>query len=191
MPLVVLASNWWALVARGVIAILFGVAAFVWPGVSLTALVLLFAAFALADGILAIVLGVRGFRRDERWGAFLIQGILGIGIAVVTVLWPAITALALLFLVAAWAILTGVLEIVAAVRLRREIRGEWLLALAGVASVGFGVLLVIYPGAGILALLWLLAVYAIVLGILLVWLGFRLRGWLRHPPGLESAPRPT
>jgi len=191
MALVLLANNWWALAVRGGLAILFGIVTLVWPGISLTALVLLFAAFALVDGILAIVAGVRGFRRDQRWGAFLLQGILGIAVAVLTVFWPAITALALVLLIAAWAIVTGILEIVAAVRLRREIRGEWLLALAGVASIAFGVLLVLNPGAGALALLWLIGAYAIVFGLLLIGLAFRLRGWLRHPPRFEGATRPA
>lgn len=191
MALVLLANNWWALAVRGGLAILFGIVTFAWPGISLAALVLLFAAFALVDGFLAIVAGVRGFRRDQRWGAFMLHGILGIGVAVLTVFWPAITALALVMLIAAWAIVTGILEIVAAVRLRREIRGEWLLALAGVASIAFGVLLVLNPGAGALALLWLIGAYAIVLGLLLIGLAFRLRGWLRHPPHFEGAARPA
>lgn len=191
MPVIILASNWWALAVRGALAILFGIIAFVWPGISLTALVLLFAAFAFVDGVFAIVMGVRGIRGDERWWAFLLEGILGVGAAVVTVLWPAITALALLFLIAAWAIVTGVLEIVAAVRLRRVIRGEWLLALAGVASIAFGVLLALNPGAGALAVLWLIGAYAIVFGALLVGLGFRLRGWLKHPPTFEGLARPA
>ena len=191
MAVVILAYNWWALAVRGALAILFGILAFLWPGISLTALVLLFAAFAFADGVLAIVTGVRGIRGDGRWWAVLLEGMLGIAVAVLTVLWPAITALALLFLIAAWAIVNGLLEIVAAVRLRRVIRGEWLLALAGVASIVFGVMLALNPGAGALALLWLIAAYAIVFGVLLVGLGFRLRGWLNHAPTFEGRPRPA
>jgi uncharacterized membrane protein HdeD (DUF308 family) len=189
MPIIVLANNWWALAVRGALAILFGIIAFLAPGISLTALVLLFAAFAFADGVFAVVAAVRGIRRDERWWAFLLEGVLGIAVAVVTVLWPAITAIVLVLLIAAWAVITGVLEIVAAVRLRREIRGEWLLALAGVASIALGVLLALNPGAGALALLWLIGAYAIVFGALLVALSFRLRGWLRHPPHFEKMPR--
>jgi uncharacterized membrane protein HdeD (DUF308 family) len=189
--LLVFARNWWALAVRGALAILFGIITWIWPGLSLTALVLLFAAFAFADGVLAILAGVRGFRHDERWWAFLLEGVLGVAFAVATAFWPVITALALLMLIAAWALVTGVLEIVAAVRLRREIRGEWLLGLAGAASIAFGVLLVLRPGAGALALLWLIGAYAIVFGLLLVALGFRLRGWLRHPPGLEEVARPA
>ena len=191
MAVVFLASNWWALALRGAIAILFGIFALLWPGISVAALVLLFAVFAFADGVFAIVAGVRGIRRDERWWAFLLEGFLGIAVAVLTVLWPAITTLALLFLIAAWAIATGLVEIAAAVRLRREIRGEWLLVLAGVASIAFGVLLALNPGAGALALLWVIGAYAIVFGALLIRLGFRLRAWLRHPPRFESIPRPA
>jgi uncharacterized membrane protein HdeD (DUF308 family) len=191
MAVIIFAHNWWALAVRGALAILFGIIAFVWPGISLTALVLLFGAFAFVDGVFAIVTGVRGIRRDDRWWAFLLEGILGVAVAVLTVLWPAITALALLLLIAAWATVTGVLEIVAAVRLRRVIRGEWLLGLAGVASIVFGVLLALNPGAGALAVLWLIGAYAIVFGALLVALGFRLRGWLKHPPTFEGLPRPA
>jgi uncharacterized membrane protein HdeD (DUF308 family) len=191
MPIMVLANSWWTLAVRGALAILFGIIAFLAPGISLTALVLLFAAFAFADGVFAIVAAVRGIRRDERWWAFLLEGVLGVMVAVLTVLWPAITAMVLVLLIAAWAVITGVLEIVAAVRLRREIKGEWLLALAGVASIALGVLLALNPGAGALALLWLIGAYAIVFGALLVGLGFRLRGCLRHPPHFESIARPA
>jgi uncharacterized membrane protein HdeD (DUF308 family) len=189
--LLVLARNWWTLAVRGALAILFGIITGIWPGLSLTALVLLFAAFAFAGGVLAILAGVRGYRRGERWWALVLEGILGVAVAVLTAFWPAITALALLMLIGAWAVVTGVFEIVAAVRLRREIQGEWLLGLAGAASIAFGVLLVLRPGAGALAVLWLIGAYAIVFGVLLVALGFRLRGWLRHPPGLEGLARPA
>jgi uncharacterized membrane protein HdeD (DUF308 family) len=191
MAVVILAYSWWALAVRGALAILFGILAFLWPGISLTALVLLFAAFAFADGVFAIVTGVRGIRGGERWGALLLEGVMGVAVAVLTVLWPAITALALLFLIAIWAIVTGLLEIVAAVRLRQVIRGEWLLALAGVASIVFGGMLILNPGAGALAVLWLIAAYAIVFGALLVGLGFRLRGWLKHAPTVEGLARPA
>src|SRR5215216_2831266 len=120
----VLARNWWALVLRGVFAVLFGLAAFFWPAITLAALVLLFGAYALADGLFAVVAAITGADRQTRWWALLLEGIAGILAATATVLWPGLTALALLYLIAAWAILTGVLEIVAAVRLRREIEGE-------------------------------------------------------------------
>jgi uncharacterized membrane protein HdeD (DUF308 family) len=145
----VLARNWWLLAIRGVAAILFGIGAFLWPGITIAVLVLLFGAYALVAGI--------------------VTGIL-------TFMWPNITALVLLYFIAAWAIFTGVFEIAAAIRLRQEIEGEWMLILAGIASLIFGVLLFITPGAGALAVVWLIASYALLFGILLLVLAFRLRG---------------
>jgi uncharacterized membrane protein HdeD (DUF308 family) len=191
MPVLILANNWWALALRGAIAIVFGLFALLWPGMSLTALVLLFAAFAFIDGLLALIAGIRGFGRADRWGAFLLEGVLGLAIAVVTVVWPAITALVFVVLIAAWAILTGLLELIAAVRLRREVRGEWLLALGGLASLGLGLLLVLNPSAGVVVLLWLIGAYAIVFGLVLIGLGLRLRGWLKRAQPVEGIPWPA
>jgi uncharacterized membrane protein HdeD (DUF308 family) len=173
----VLSRYWWLVGIRGVAAILFGIAAFLWPGITLAVLVLFFGIYALIDGIFAVIAGIAGFRKEERWWMMLLQGVAGIILGVLTLLWPDITALVLLYFIAAWAIVTGVFEIVAAIRLRREIEGEWLLVLAGVCSVIFGVLLVILPGHGALAVVWLIGAYAIVYGVLLVVLAFRLRGW--------------
>jgi uncharacterized membrane protein HdeD (DUF308 family) len=172
----VLARNWWALVLRGLFAVLFGLAAFFWPGITLAALVLLFGAYALADGIFAIVAAITGADRQTRWWALLLEGIAGILAATATVVWPGLTALALLYLIAAWAIVTGIFEIVAAVRLRREIEGEWLLGLSGMASVRFGLYVAAFPGPGALAVVWIIGAYALVAGILLIALGLRLRG---------------
>lgn len=172
----VLARNWWALALRGLFAVLFGLAVFIWPGLTLLALVALFAAYALVDGVFSIVAAIRAAGRHARWWPLLLEGLLGIAAGVVAFLWPNITALALLYVIAAWAIVTGVFEIVAAIRLRREIEGELLLGLAGLASVIFGVLLILFPGAGALAVLWLIGGFAIAFGILLILLGFRLRG---------------
>jgi uncharacterized membrane protein HdeD (DUF308 family) len=177
--LLVLARNWWMLALRGLVAVLFGLVAIVWPGLTLTALVLLFGAYALVDGVFAVVSALRTASRQSRWWMLLIEGVIGIVIGVVTFLWPDITALALLYLIAAWAIVTGVFEILAAIRLRREITGEWLLALSGIASVLFGLLLVILPGAGALAVVWLIGIYALIFGVLLIVLAFRLRSWGR------------
>ena len=171
----VLSRNWWALALRGLAAIVFGVLAFVWPGLTLWALVLLFGAYMLVDGIFAIVAVVRAAGREARWGLLLVEGVLGVLAGLVAFLWPGITALALLYLVAAWAIVTGILQIVGAVRLRREIEGEWALILGGVLSVIFGVVLVVLPGPGILALVWLIGAYAVVSGVLLIVLAFRVR----------------
>jgi uncharacterized membrane protein HdeD (DUF308 family) len=162
--LAMLARNWWALALRGLAAIVFGVMVFVWPEISLLVLVLWFGAYALVDGILAIVAAVRASGRQQRWGAILLEGIIGIVAGLVT-------------LIAAWSILTGIFEIAAAIRLRREITGEWLLGLGGVASLLFGVLLMLYPGVGALALLWLIGAYALAFGVVLLLLAFRLRRW--------------
>jgi uncharacterized membrane protein HdeD (DUF308 family) len=173
--MVVLAHNWWALVLRGVFAILFGVMAFAWPGITLGAMVLLYGAYALIDGVFAIVAAVTGRRQGMPWWALLIEGIAGIAIGVMTFAWPGITALVLLCLIAAWATVTGVFEIIAAIQLRKEIRGEWILALSGVLSILLGVLLVSRPTVGLLWIVWMTGAYAIVFGSLLLTLGFRLR----------------
>jgi uncharacterized membrane protein HdeD (DUF308 family) len=173
---VVLARNWWALALRGLAAVLFGIMAFAWPGMTLGVLVLLYGAYALVDGVLAIIAAVAGRTSGMPWWALLLEGVLGITVGILTFAWPGITALVLLYLIAAWAVATGVFEVVAAIRLRREIRGEWLLALSGIISVLFGVALVINPVGGALAVVWLIGAYAIAFGVLLIALGFRLRG---------------
>jgi uncharacterized membrane protein HdeD (DUF308 family) len=171
----VLSRNWWALALRGLAAIVFGVLAFAWPGLTLWALVLLFGAYMLVDGIFAIVGAVRAAGRETRWWLLLVEGVLGVLAGLVAFLWPGITALALLYLVAAWAIATGILQIIGAIRLRREIEGEWALILGGVLSVIFGLVLAVLPGSGILALVWLIGAYAVVSGVLLIVLAFRVR----------------
>jgi uncharacterized membrane protein HdeD (DUF308 family) len=174
-----LTRNWWAVALRGLAGILFGVITFVSPGISLAALVLLFGAYSFADGVLSIVSAVRR-RGADRWWLLLLQGIVGIGAGVVTLLWPGITAIALLFVVAAWALVGGALQVAAAIRLRKVITGEWLLALGGVLTIALGVLLVLFPGPGALALVIWIGAYAFVFGIVLLVLGFKLRG-LRSP----------
>ena len=129
-----MAKNWWSLLIRGIAAILFGILTFVWPGITVTALVFLFAAYALVDGVVSLAGAVRAAEAHDRWGALLLEGIVGIAAAIVTIVWPGLTAVSLVFVIAVWAIITGVAEIAAAVRLRRHIHGEWLLALAGVLS---------------------------------------------------------
>jgi uncharacterized membrane protein HdeD (DUF308 family) len=174
---VVLARNWWSLVIRGVLGILVGILTFIWPGITLAALVFLFAGYSLVDGAMSIAGAVRSAAAHERWGVLLFEGIVGIGVAVITVLWPAITALSLVYVMAAWAVVTGVAEIVAAVRLRKYISGEWLLVLGGIASVVFGVLVAAVPLAGALVIALWFGAYALVFGVILVALGFRLRNW--------------
>jgi uncharacterized membrane protein HdeD (DUF308 family) len=180
MDIDALAHNWPVVMLRGVAAVLFGVVAFLAPGISLAALVLVFGAYAFADGILAIVTAVRR-RGADRWWVLLLEGLAGVAVGLLTIMWPGITALTLLYLIAAWALVTGVLEIAAAIRLRKVITGEWLLALTGVASVLFGLLLVIAPGAGALAVVLWIGAYALVFGCLLIALSFRLRRWTRAP----------
>jgi len=157
------------------VAVLFGILVWVQPGISLAALVLLFGAYCMADGILGVWTALAGTKDHEYWWLLLLNGLLGIGIGLLTFLAPGITALALLFYIAIWAVATGVLEISAAIRLRKEIGNEWLLLLSGLASVVLGVLLAAQPAAGVLAVLWLIGAYAIVFGVLLLLLAFKLR----------------
>ena len=171
-----LARYWWTFVLRGVVAILFGILAFMRPGITVEALVFLFAFWALFDGVLALIGAIGAAEAHEPWWPLVFIGLLGIAAGLATLRWPGVTALALLLVIAFWSIFRGILEIVAAVRLRNMIQGEWWLILAGLASVAFGVLLVLYPGSGILAVVWLIGIYAVIFGILQLMLGFRLKG---------------
>jgi len=169
-----LSRVWWAFLVRGLAAILFGVLALVWPAATLAVLIILFGAYALVDGVFLVVKGIRSWKaRDDRWLLF-IEGLLGIGIGVMTFVAPAVTAVALLFYIAAWSLATGIIEIVSGIRLRREIAGEIVWILTGVVSIIFAVLLMLFPGAGVLGVLWLISIYAIAFGVLLVILSFRL-----------------
>jgi uncharacterized membrane protein HdeD (DUF308 family) len=185
---ILLANSWWSLMIRGLVAVLVGLVTFAWPGITLSALVLLFGAYALIDGIVGITGALRASKAHERWGALLIEGIAGILAAIVTVVWPAITALTLVYVIAAWAVITGVFEIVAAVQLRKYITGEWLLGLSGVASVVFGILLMAVPLAGALVIALWVGVYAFIFGVLLIGLGFRLRHWAKALDTRTSIP---
>lgn len=170
-----LSRHWWMLLLRGLIAIAFGLLAWFQPAISLTALVLLFGVYALTDGILGVWFALAGRKEHERWRMLLLWGILGITAGVLTFMAPGITALVLLIYIAIWAIATGVIQVVTAIRLRKEISGEWLLVLGGLASIVFGVLLMVQPGVGALALLWLIAAYAVIFGIILVVLALKAR----------------
>jgi uncharacterized membrane protein HdeD (DUF308 family) len=167
--------TWWGLVLRGLLSILFGIAVFVWPGASLMALIALFGAFFFVDGVLALVNAFRVRAGHERWWALLLEGLVGIAIGLITLFWPDITTVALLYLIAAWAIVTGVLQIIGAIRFADVIDNEWLLALGGIASIVFGVLMAVWPAAGAAALLWVIGAYAIVFGVLMVIAGLRAR----------------
>ena len=170
-----IASSWWVLAVRGGLAVLLGLLALVHPAAALAALVTLFGAYALVDGVFALLTAARFAHRDDRWWLLILEGVVGVAVGVLTFIRPAATALALIYLVASWAILTGALEIAAAIRLRRVIQGEWLLGLVGAASVLLGVVLLAAPGAGLLAWVWMLGAYALVFGLGLLGLAFRLR----------------
>lgn len=176
----ILSRNWWVFLLRGILAVIFGILAFIWPGTTLLTLIILFGAYALVDGIFAIIAGVAGYGTTERWWAEVIEGVLGMVIGLMTLLWPGATALVVLYFIAAWAIVTGILEIAAAIQMRRYISGEWLLFLSGAVSVLFGVLLFIFPGAGALSLIAFIGAFAILFGSLLIVLALRLRS-LPHP----------
>jgi len=167
-----LARRWWALALRGVIAVLFGLLTFFIPGVTLISLVLLFGFYAILDGIFDIVSAMKA--PGHHW-PLLVEGIVGIVAGIVTFMWPGITAMFLLYLIAFWAILTGVLEIVAGIRLREVIANEMLLILMGVISTLFGILIIIFPGAGALAIIIWIGAYAVVFGIILIVLGSKWR----------------
>jgi uncharacterized membrane protein HdeD (DUF308 family) len=175
-------GNWWALALRGAAALLLSIVAFTLPGPTLAAIVLVFGVYAIADGVFAIVAAVRGLRRHERWGAMLIQGIAGVVAGAIAIMWPAIGALALTYLVAAWALVTGALEIVAAVKLRKLMTGEWLLILSGVLSIILAVLLTLFPGVGMLVLTWWLGAYAFAYGVIGLALALRVRHWAQANP---------
>jgi uncharacterized membrane protein HdeD (DUF308 family) len=182
--------NWWLVALRGLAALLFGVLTIFRPGVTLAALILLFGAYAIANGVFAIVAAIANRRGEPHWVSLLISGALSIALGILTFFMPGVTGLVLLYLIAAWAIVTGVSEIATAVRLRRVITGEWILILAGVLSVLFGLVLVVFPGAGALAVTLWIGTYAIMLGILLLALAFRLRSW-GHGHGMHGAARVT
>lgn len=169
-----LARNWWLLALRGACAILFGILTFIWPAISLLTLVLFYGAFMLADGILAVAAAIKGDKAAPR-GWLIVLGILSIIAGVLTFVWPGITALVLLFMIAAWSIAIGVMQIVGAIKLRKEIDNEWLLIAGGVLSVIFGVILLIAPGAGALALIVVIGAYAIIYGAIMIAFAWRLK----------------
>jgi uncharacterized membrane protein HdeD (DUF308 family) len=170
-----LKRNWGWIVVRGVAAVIFGVLAFMWPAMTLAVLVLLWGAYALVDGVLAVIAAFRVRDRGKPFWALLIVGVLGVIAGILTFVWPGITTLVLLTFIAVWALVMGIFQIVAAIRLRKVIEGEWLMALSGIVSVIFGALMLWSPGAGALAVVWIIASYAIFFGILLIALGFRLK----------------
>jgi uncharacterized membrane protein HdeD (DUF308 family) len=179
-----LARHWWAVGLRGLAAIIFGILAFVVPNITLIVLIAFFGAYALVDGAIAVYLAIQGRENNRNWGWLLVEGIAGILIGILTFRWPGVTAYVLLAFIAAWAIITGIMEIFEAIELRRIINNEWLLILSGAASVVFGLLLIIFPSSGILTLIWLIGIYAIIFGALLLVLAWRLRGMTQRSSAL-------
>jgi len=172
--------NWWMLALRGVLAIIFGLIALLLPGIALLAFIYIFAAYAIVDGIVAVFVSIGERSSLSRWVWVLIEGILSVVAGIVAIVFPGLTALVLLYVVAAWAILTGITEIAAAFIMRERASQEWALGLAGVISIVFGIILFISPGQGLLTILWLVGIYAIIFGILFIVRSFQLRSWASH-----------
>lgn len=169
-----LRRSWWLLLLRGVAAVAFGVVTFIWPQISLLTLIMVYGIYAFADGVLALVAAIRGGGMVPRWWLAL-AGVVSILTAIVVFAWPDLTALVLVYMIGFWSILRGALEIIGAIRLRNEISNEWSLGAAGALSVIFGLILVFMPGAGAIGLLWLIATWAVLFGLLLIWVAFRLK----------------
>jgi uncharacterized membrane protein HdeD (DUF308 family) len=177
-----MSRNWWAIALRGLVAVLFGIATFMWPRITLGVLAPLFGAYAMINGIFAVI---EAFSRDvshERWRPLLFEGFVSIVVGVMTLAWPGLTAMGLLFLIAFWAIVTGVFEIITAIRLRHEIRGEWMMALIAILSMAFGLLLLAFPAPGALSVILLIRAFVFAIGALMIALAFKLRS-LRRPGG--------
>ena len=172
--------TWWMFAVRGVLAIFFGIVALTRPQQMIQALVLVFGAFALMDGIFTVIAGIASYRHFKRWWAVLLEGMAGILFGVLAFFYPDITVLALLYVIATWAITTGIFEIMVALQLRRVIKGEWGLILSGLLSTLFAVLLFVFPGAGAVSLVWLIGIYAVLFGTTLIILAFRLNNLRRE-----------
>jgi len=175
------------LLLRGILAILFGVFTYLAPGITLATLVLFFGAYALVDGVFDIIQAIRGREEHEHWWVLLLEGLAGILFGALTFWAPGMTAIVLMFYIAAWAMITGAMRLVLAIRLRKEIEGEFWLGLSGVLSIVFGFLVMAQPGVGALALAWVIGLWATALGITLVALAFRVRGWKKKVEGRMEA----
>lgn len=175
----VLSRNWWAWVLRGILAIVFGILTFIVPEATLWTLTLLFAAYAVVEGIVNAIAAVRAPQGMRRWWVLLLEGVASVAAGFVAFLYPGITILVFVTLIGVWAIITGAFEIAAAIRLRKQIKGEWLLVLSGVLSIVFGAIFLFLPTIGALTLAFYVGAYAIIFGIFLVALGFKLRSWGR------------
>jgi uncharacterized membrane protein HdeD (DUF308 family) len=173
--LTILARNWWLIALRGVLAIIFGIMTFAWPGITLLVLLYMYGFYALIDGITAFAAAFAGRRQEAPVWFLILAGIVGVGVGIITFFWPGVTATVLLVFIGVWAIVKGFFEVIAAIALRKEIENEWFLALGGVLSILFGIVLLVRPGAGALAFLWLIGSFAIIFGVLAVIFSLRLR----------------
>jgi uncharacterized membrane protein HdeD (DUF308 family) len=174
---------------RGILATLFGIATLLMPGITLVVLVVLFGAYALVDGVILSILAFKNRQHDSNWWLMLVTGLVSIAAGVLTFVWPGITAASLFYVIVAWAIVTGISQVIYAIQFRKEIKGEWLLVLDGILSIAFGILLIVQPIAGALAVLWLIGVYAIADGVTMVALAFRLRNLdVKENPQPEQRP---
>jgi uncharacterized membrane protein HdeD (DUF308 family) len=182
-----LTRRWWMLAVRGALAILFAVIAFSRPGITVLALVWLWGAYAFVDGIFTLAASLRAVDHHQHWGILLLEGLSGIAAGIIAFAWPHVTALVLVILIAAWAMVTGIFEIAAAIRLRQMIEHEWLLGLSGVLSILLGVLLVAEPRAGVILWAWTVGAYALFFGIVLLALAFRLRALGERPSSRRAA----
>jgi uncharacterized membrane protein HdeD (DUF308 family) len=183
-----LAKNWGWIALRGAAAVLFGILSFAWPGVTLVVLTLFFGAYAFLDGVFALIAAYKGREGRKAVWPLVLVGVLGVAVGIATFLWPEMTALALLMFIAVWALFVGIFQIAVAIRLRKEIENEWLLGISGALSVLFGVLMIASPGAGALAVVWVIAAYSIAFGVLLIALGFRLKKLAdRSQPRISSS----
>ncbi len=180
MMLKLLSRHWWILALRGLLAVVFGVLALVWPASTARVLVVLFGIYALIDGLFSLVSALANRDRGGGWWLLLLEALVGLAAGVLALIWPRITALVILFIIAAWAIATGILELIAAIRLRKQVEGEWFLGLAGVVSIILGLLLALRPGSGLIAVVWFVGAYAILFGVLLFVLSLRLRSLRRE-----------
>jgi uncharacterized membrane protein HdeD (DUF308 family) len=183
-----LSRNWWLVALRGLLAILFGVGAFVWPALTWLVLILMFGMYAIVDGIFAMVSGMFQSRYSPRWWVFLVEGFISLIAGVIVLLQPGLAGITLVIVIAIWAVLTGLLEVIAAIRLRREIRNEWMLGFGGFLSVMLGLLMLLQPAAGGLVITLMVGAYALIFGMLLVALSLRLRSFNRRPgSGIKTA----
>lgn len=171
-----MAANWWLLLLRGIAAIMFGAMALAWPGLTVYVLLIVFGAYAVFDGIMAIVVAFQRKSEDDNWWVWLAEGALSIIIGLMALFWPAATALAFVIWMAAWAVVSGLLRVIAAIRLRKEIAGEWALGLSGALLIVWGILMAMIPAAGLLSIAWLIGLFALLIGVVMIVLALRLRG---------------